>query len=147
MDWHITDTGNESSGWTGYTWNPDLFPDPQRFLDEIKDLGLKTALNLHPAEGVYPHEEQYEEMAKAMGMDPSTKTPIPFDIADPKFTQAYLDILHHPLEEKGIDFWWMDWQQGTKTTLEGLDPLFWLNHLHFYDRARDGKTRPFIFSR
>ncbi len=147
MDWHITETGNESSGWTGYTWHPKLFPDPQRFLDEIKELGLKTALNLHPASGIHPHEDQYEDMARAMGVDPKTKDPIPFDIADPQFTQAYLDILHHPLEEMGVDFWWMDWQQGTQSTLEGLDPLFWLNHLHFYDLARDGKKRPFIFSR
>ena len=41
----------------------------------------------------------------------------------------------------------MDWQQGTQTTLEGLDPLGWLNHLHFYDLGRDGRKRPFIFSR
>ena len=51
------------------------------------------------------------------------------------------------LEEQGIDFWWIDWQQGDRTTLPGLDPLYWLNHLHFYDLARDGKRRPFIFSR
>jgi alpha-glucosidase (family GH31 glycosyl hydrolase) len=147
MDWHIVDTGNPSSGWTGYTWNPDLFPEPQRFLNELNEMGLKTALNLHPASGVYPHETQYEAFAEQLGIDPGTEQPIPFDIADPKFTKAYFEILHHPLEEMGVDFWWMDWQQGTKTTVEGLDPLFWLNHLHFYDRARDGITRPFIFSR
>jgi len=147
MDWHIVDTGNESSGWTGYTWNPDLFPEPQRFLDELDELGLRTALNLHPALGVYPHEAQYETMAESMGVDPKSKEPIHFDIADPEFTQAYFEILHHPLEAMGIDFWWLDWQQGTKTTIEGLDPLFWLNHLHFNDLGRDGQKRPFIFSR
>ena len=42
----------------------------------------------------------------------------------------------------GVDFWWIDWQQGDKTKMPGLDPLFWLNHLHFYDLARDGKRRP-----
>ncbi len=31
--------------------------------------------------------------------------------------------------------------------LSGLDPLWWLNHLHFYDLGRDGRKRPFIFSR
>ena len=147
MDWHIVDTGNESSGWTGYTWNDELFPEPKRFLDEIHDLGLKTGLNLHPASGIHPHEAQYKNMAERLGVDPKTKKPIPFNIADPIFTNAYFEVLHHPLEDLGVDFWWLDWQQGTKTTLEGLDPLFWLNHLHFYDRARDGETRPFIFSR
>jgi len=147
MDWHIVDTGNASSGWTGYTWNPDLFPNPEQFLDEIHKMDLKTALNLHPALGIYPHEAQYEEMARRLGRDPKSQEPIPFDIADPEFTKAYFEVLHHPLEEIGVDFWWLDWQQGTKTTVEGLDPLFWLNHLHFYDLARDGKKRPFIFSR
>ena len=147
MDWHIVDTGNESSGWTGYSWNPDLFPHPQEFFDKINDLGLRTSLNLHPALGVYPHESQYAAMAKQMGVNPDTKQPIPFDIADQKFTQAYFELLHHPLEQMGVDFWWIDWQQGKKSKIEGLDPLFWLNHLHFYDRSREGKKRPFIFSR
>ena len=147
MDWHIVETGNESSGWTGYTWNLDLFPDPQGFLDDLHSLGLKTALNLHPASGIYPHEQQYPRMAERLGLDPNTKQPIPFDIASPEFTAAYFDILHHPLEEMGVDFWWLDWQQGTHSSLTGLDPLFWLNHLHFYDLNRDGKKRPFIFSR
>lgn len=147
MDWHIVETGNESSGWTGYTWNSKLFPDPQGFLEGLHDLGLKTALNLHPASGVYPHEKQYYAMAERMGVNPMSKQPIPFDIANPEFTEAYFDVLHHPLEEMGVDFWWMDWQQGTNSSLAGLDPLFWLNHLHSYDRNRDGSRRPFIFSR
>ncbi|MDY6846656.1 MAG: glycoside hydrolase family 31 protein, partial [Chloroflexota bacterium] len=102
---------------------------------------------LHPAQGVYPHETGYEEMALRVGIDPKSQEPIPFNIADPKFTQAYFEVLHYPLEDMGVDFWWLDWQQGTRTSIEGLDPLFWLNHLHFFSRARDGKTRPFIFSR
>ena len=29
MDWHIVDVPMESGGgWTGYTWNNDLFPNP-----------------------------------------------------------------------------------------------------------------------
>ena len=56
MDWHITKTGNDSKGWTGYTWNRDLFPDPQGFIAWLHSQGLRTALNLHPAVGVYPHE-------------------------------------------------------------------------------------------
>ncbi len=147
MDWHITKTGNRSSGWTGYTWNKELFPDHVGFINWLHQQGLKTSLNLHPADGIHPHEAAYEAMARAMDIDPTTQEPVPFDIADPKFTQAYFEILHHPMEQEGIDFWWMDWQQGTMSKLPALDPLWWLNHLHFYDLARHGNKRPFVFSR
>ena len=173
MDWHITKTGNASSGWTGYTWNRELFPDPEGFIRWLHEQGLRTALNLHPAKGIYSHEGQYEQMAKWMGKDPATKKPIPFDISDPHFMEGYFEILHHPYEEilipspspeggrervplsngrggrgeGGIDFWWMDWQQGKKSKVDGLDPLWFLNHLHYYDLGRDGHKRPFVFSR
>ncbi len=147
MDWHLTNTGNESTGWTGYTWNKELFPDPPAFIAALHQRGLKTAMNLHPAEGIHAHEAQYADLARALGLDPQTEAPIPFNIADPKFTQAYFDLLHHPYEKEGVDFWWMDWQQGRLSDLPGLDPLWWLNHLHFHDLARGGQKRPFIFSR
>ncbi len=146
MDWHITETGNRSSGWTGYTWNRDLFPDPEGFIRWLHQQGLRTALNLHPAEGVHPHEAAYPAMARHMGVDPESGEPIVFDLADPQFADGYFRLLHHPLEEQGVDFWWLDWQQGTLSSLPGLDPLWWLNHLHFYDRMRNGR-RGFIFSR
>ena len=147
MDWHLVQTGNLCSGWTGYTWNRDLFPDPPAFIAALHERGIKTALNLHPAEGVHDHEAAYAAMCARLGVDPKLKQPVPFDIADPQFARAYFELLHHPQEEDGVDFWWIDWQQGTDSSLSGLDPLFWLNHLHFYDLARNGDRRPFIFSR
>ena len=147
MDWHTTQTGNRSVGWTGYTWNRDLFPDPAGFIAWLHEQGLRTALNLHPADGVHPHEEAYAEMAAAVGIDPATGEPVEFDSVDPRFVEAYFKFLHHPQEAIGVDFWWLDWQQGKQSKLQGLDPLWWLNHLHFYDLGRDGVKRPFIFSR
>ncbi len=148
MDWHITDTGGIHNGWTGYTWNRHLFPDPAGFMRWLHQQGLRTALNLHPADGVGAHEEAYAAVATRMGVDPSTQQTIPFDIANPTFAKAYLEELHHPHEANGVDFWWMDWQQGHTTSLKGLDPLWWLNHLHFNDLGREGTgKRPFIFSR
>ena len=154
MDWHLTETGNDSTGWTGYTWNRDLFPDPPTLIRHIHERGLRTALNLHPAEGIHDHEAQYETFALQLGRDPDTREPIPFDLSDPKFSKAYFELLHHPKEADGLDFWWIDWQQGSLSSLPGLDPLFWLNHLHFLDMARpwdesgdSERARPFIFSR
>jgi alpha-glucosidase (family GH31 glycosyl hydrolase) len=147
MDWHLVDLGNGISGWTGYTWNRELCADPESFLNSLHKMGLKTSLNLHPADGVRAHEEGYEEMSLRLGRDPSTRQPIPFDIGDPAFAQAYFGVLHHPHEKAGVDFWWIDWQQGKECRIEGLDPLWWLNHLHAYDMTRDGLKRPFILSR
>ncbi len=145
MDWHITSTGNESRGWTGYTWNRELFPEPERFVQFLHSQGLKTALNLHPADGIHPHEALYPQFAQWMGV--GEMKPVAFAIEDPKFTQAYFEMLHHPFEDQGIDFWWMDWQQGRTSGKQGLDPLWWLNHLHFYDLMRNGSRRGFVFSR
>lgn len=147
MDWHLTDIDSKyGSGWTGYTWNRNFFPEPERFLQELHRRGIRVTLNVHPADGIRAHEEMYPEMAKAMGVDAKKELPVVFDIADEKFIEHYFDIVHHPLEDMGVDFWWIDWQQGSVSTKEGLDPLWMLNHYHFLDIGRDRK-RPMTFSR
>lgn len=147
MDWHLVDIDQRyGSGWTGYTWNKEYFPDPARFLGELHRRGMHTTLNVHPAEGVKAHEEMYVQIAEAMGVDHVHGDPVKCDLADPKFLENYFTYLHHPREAEGVDFWWVDWQQGTSTKVEGLDPLWILNHYHSLDNARDGK-RPMILSR
>ena len=147
MDWHLVDIDPQyGSGWTGYTWNKEFFPDPKRFLKRLHDRGMKITLNVHPADGIQPHEEMYEEMAEAMGVDSKDKIPVICDPANSKFIEAYFKYLHHPREEEGVDFWWIDWQQGSNSKIEGLDPLWIFNHFHFLDSKRNGK-RPMTFSR
>ena len=147
MDWHLVDIpAKYGSGWTGYTWNRALFPDPARFLGKLHEMGLHTTLNVHPADGVRGHEEAYLPMAKALGVDWEKEDKIPFDAGNRKFLEAYFKYLHHPNEERGVDFWWLDWQQGSRGGAKGIDTLWLLNHLHFLDSGRDGKT-PLTFSR
>ena len=165
MDWHysinvdeecgISQNGKNSEeyvgkpqvnlGWTGYTWNKRLFPDYKALLAEIEEKGLKITLNLHPADGVRWWEEQYEEMATALRKDPATLEKIPFDIADSDFVNAYFSVLHKPFEYDGVAFWWIDWQQGRESKMEGLDPLWSLNHYHYLDNAQN-HTSPLILS-
>ena len=157
MDWHPTfgvrwwenkkDPSGQVLGWTGYSWNPLYFPDPAGFLSWVHQHGLKATLNMHPASGVQPFEQRYPEMARAMGIDPATKQYVPFDIANKKFATNYMNILHHPLEKLGIDFFWLDWQQEPMdTSLTGLTNTWWLNYVHFTDMEREGK-RPLLFHR
>lgn len=169
VDWHYSDNVDEEKqitaqgkntkdrgclptaetariGWTGYSWNQRLFPDYRAFLKELKARNLKITLNLHPSFGVRYYEDMYAEMATAMGVDPATERVIDFNISNPAFLKAYLEILHHPYERDGVDFWWIDWQQGSVSEMDGLDPLWALNHYHYLDNGR--KTDfPLIMSR
>jgi len=147
MDWHLRDIHPKyGKGWTGYTWNTELFPDPSAFMAGLHNRNLKVTLNLHPAEGVQPHEQMYHAMSCALGRDPDKKQPIHFDFCDQSFIEVYFSYLHHPQEENGVDFWWIDWQQGSASRFPGADPVWMLNHFHFLDNARNGK-RPMILAR
>ena len=151
MDWHLVDDvdtkyGGAKRGWTGYTWNKKFFPDPERFMKRLHDKNMKVTLNVHPADGVRDFEEIYPKMAKAMGIDPASEKPVEFDASSPEFMKVYFDVLCHDLEREGVDFWWIDWQQGTNSKMDGLDPLWILNHFHYLDSAWKG-TRPMTFSR
>ncbi len=134
------------SGWTGYTWNKNFFPDPAEFMGWLHEHGMKITLNVHPADGIRAFEEPYQRIAEKMGIDPESELPVQFDPADPHFMEVYLKDLHHPLEEEGVDFWWLDWQQGTLTKVPGLDPLWMLNHYHYLDSNWKG-SRSITFSR
>ncbi|MFE7439664.1 TIM-barrel domain-containing protein [Streptomyces chartreusis] len=148
MDWHRVGSvpPQYGTGWTGYSWERSLVPDPTAFLGELHSRNLRTTLNLHPADGVRAFEDAYPAVARAVGVDPATEATIPFDLTDRAFLDAYFRHLHHPLEDQGVDFWWIDWQQGSTSRVPGVDPLWLLNHFHFLDSGRDGR-RPMTFSR
>lgn len=175
MDWHYSEYVDESFsitkngkngkeyvgeyavtlGWTGYTWNKDLFPNHKDFLRKIKAKNLKITLNVHPSDGVRFWEDGYAKMAKALGKDSKTQRQISFDFTYDTFINAYFSLLHRPYEKDGVDFWWIDWQQPNiawhdeqekGAQLGDYDPLWALNHYHYLDNAYGGKT-PLILSR
>ena len=181
MDWHetwslwdgerIKDEFGQRTGWTGYTWNKRLFPDPEACLSDLHALHFKTALNLHPAGGIHPYEEPYAAFVedylgrtgdydgpegyvygaqpwhyagteKPVGK-PGQKAPVPFRISQKAWADAYFHSVLHPLEAQGVDFWWLDWQQfKTSRYLPDLNITFWLNHCFFKDKERQGGNAP-----
>ena len=149
MDWHYTykdmqkrlgnDDFGQSRGWTGYTWNRDLFPDPEAFLSNLHEMGYKTALNLHPASGIRPYEECYPAFVEDYlsrtdnydgpagyvfgeggylyaGNDKPVgkagyRASVPYRMSQKEWADAYFGSVIRPLENQGVDFWWLDWQQ------------------------------------
>lgn len=157
MDWHETwglsnnpekDEFGQNKGWTGYTWQKELFPSPENMFEWAHRAGLKTALNLHPASGIQPYEEPYERFCTTYGWERSGE-PVPFRIDEKKWADTYYETVLEPIERQGNDFWWLDWQQW-KTSLwnEGLSNTFWLNHVFFnYALEHHPELRPFIYHR
>ncbi|MDN6491765.1 MAG: alpha-xylosidase, partial [Leuconostoc sp.] len=147
MDWHLTEVPERcGNGWTGYTWDKKLFPNPNRFMKSLHDRGLAITLNVHPADGIRAFEEAYPRVAKRLNLNQEAEEPARFDLSDDTFRMSYFEDVHHPMEEDGVDFWWIDWQQGTKSEVAGLDPLWQLNHYHFLDQ-KNRKHDPLILSR
>lgn len=140
MDWH-------RDGWTGWSWNRKLLPDAEELLPWLHSQGLHVTLNLHPADGVGPQEDQYAAFMRDMGADPSAKQTLPFDAGDKKYMDTLFADVFAPLEKNGVDFWWLDWQQYPFTrSVPDLTNLFWLNTL-LYDHTAQGGQRGLSFSR
>lgn len=155
MDWHNTDSMNVGpdefgykKGWTGWSWNERLFPDPDNFIAWLKRKKIKTTLNLHPASGIASFETQYSDFAKRVGFDTGTRKNIPFIGSDKIFMKTYFDLLLHPIEKQGVDFWWVDWQQYQQDKkIKELPYLWWVNYTMFSDMEKNRTQRPIVFNR
>lgn len=140
MDWH-------KAGWTGWSWNRALIPHPRALLQWYHQQGLHDTLNLHPADGVGPQEDYYAQFMRDMGADPASGKTIPFDAANKKYMDTLFQDIVDPLEQEGVDFWWLDWQQYEYTrSIPTLTNLFWLNTLLYRHTAQNG-LRGVSFSR
>ena len=149
MDWHTlgdatTGYGHGGSlGWTGYTWNKQLIPDPEGMLKEFKDDGIHVTLNDHPCDGVREHEECYPAFTKAVGARPDNRKNLPYDAGDRSYMRAIFDTALAPLEKQGVDFWWVDWQQDYiypyVRGVPNLRHLPWLNYLYYQHSAENGR--------
>ena len=178
MDWHETwtlttkkdspkDEFGQRVGWTGYTWQKKLFPNPSNCLQDLHNLGLKTTLNLHPASGIQPYEEPYDRFVKdylsrtsdydgpkGYIKEDGSKAPVPFRIDDQAWADAYFNSVIRPFERQGVDFWWLDWQQWKLSKyVPNLSNTFWLNYTFFNDMVRQSESegiyarRPVIYHR
>ncbi len=140
MDWH-------KDGWTGWSWNRKLLPDAEDLLKWFHDQKLFVTLNLHPADGVGPHEDAYAAFMREMGQSPSSRVTLPYDAGSKRYLDALFKHTHVPLEKEGVDFWWLDWQQEEFTrSIPDLANLTWLNQ-YYYQHTGSGDRRGLSFSR
>lgn len=142
MDWH-------KAGWTGWTWNTSLISSPTSLLNYMHTHKLKTALNLHPADGIGSGDQNFDKMCADLGLNKSTTDKIPWNLEDSTFYRTFFKNLMRVREKEGVDFWWLDWQQDlTSKYITGLGQTFWLNHVYYNDmKNQRPDRRPVIFHR
>ena len=67
-------------------------------------------MNLHDADGVKPYDDKFVNLCHALGLDPNTTKEIPNEICSSlKYAHGLEDLVVKPLEDMGVDFWWIDW--------------------------------------
>lgn len=129
--------------WSGFSFDRKYFPIPESFLGWCKAKGVHNGFNLHFQSGLVKHEEDpvtWGRFARAMDL-PAAAEYVAFD----PLNQTYSAGFHHevlaPLERTGVDFWWLDWQQGEAyfagSAVPEANPTFWLNYV--YGSQPDGR--------
>lgn len=173
VDWH-------TSGWCGWDWNQEYFPNPPAFLKWGHDIGLHFGANVH-VEGLSCRDSQFPALCAARGLDPAEvkagkifaiKNPtirwifetwhpdnvasfkatpeeleegwLLFNLAEKEQAKQFMEVLHSPREEDGIDFWWID---GKNATHPGVHPQLWTNHVYYTHLEAEKQRRALILSR
>ena len=139
-DWHYRTVGAYKDLKAGFTFNKELFPEPDKMIEEFHKRGIRVGLCVNPTNGIYPHEEYYKNIAEALGLQESKI--ILFDPLNPKLLDIMFKMLLHPLEAKGVDFFWND-----STGDNNITKLWALNHYMFLDSGRANNKRPMLLGR
>ncbi len=137
-DWHIRVRENNSHLRTGFTFNGELFKNPTELVNKLHSRHIRLGVNINPIEGFYPIDAFYPTALKYLPA--SANGVIPFNVYDAKTVDVYLKVFIHPLDNYGIDFFWIDWYDKNRTKELAL-----LKHYHFYDMMRNYKRRPMVY--
>ncbi len=151
-------------GWTGYSWDRFIFPDPQGFIDAVHSRGVAMTISDHPADGIRDHEDTYPEFMAELEMAGYTEEvpDVPkyisktekenygrgvknfrYNAGSKAYMDAYFKTTMDKLNDMGVDFWWLDWQQDYLYPevhgIKGLTHLEWLNYLYYNHFRREGQ--------
>jgi hypothetical protein len=108
--------GRGCNGWDGFTFNRTLFPDPKRFFDRVHSEGVKMILSVHMQNGIDHCQEQFREMATAMGYSSqriAANWTINCTMDNATYVRAFFDKIVDSAPVKGTaDYWWLDYPGG-----------------------------------
>lgn len=136
--WHIKDANDYNLYRTGFSFNRELFPNPEEFVKYMHDRGVRVGVNIDPSEGVRKEEDRYLNIAQELNI--ADGVTIPYNVFDKNFMALYVKHLIDPLLDLGVDVYWLDY----KKDLEAIQTLQYYYNKDF-DRMKD--TRPLVLTR
>ncbi len=152
LEWH-------QRGWYGFEWDQKHIPAPDELLKFLRERDIHTTFNIHP-DKVPIEDSRYLAFLAAAGIEPAaaaakveyegaSRVPVfgDFDVSNPRHARAFMDVLHKPVQDQGVDFWWIDGSAPVRN-IANLDSQLWTNHIyHEHMKANYPDRRSMIFSR
>lgn len=145
LEWH-------QRGWFGYDWDTSHIHDPGGFLKFLRKQGIHTTLNLHPS-GIPVEDSRFGKFIETAGVEVNPKRMNPnlpvfhgYEFGVRRQAEAYMNVMLKPVEQQGVDFWWMDGDVPCPSVK--VDSQFWTNHVfqQHIDRELPDR-RSMVFSR
>lgn len=136
--WHIKDKKNYNLYRTGFSFNRELFPNPQEFINYMHERGVHIGLNFDPIEGIRKEEDRYLNFAEELNV--AGGVTIPFNVFDKNFMALYVKHLIDPLLDIGVDIYWLDYKKD-------LNTIQALEYYYNKDFERMKKFRPLVLTR
>lgn len=135
-NWHVkTDLPQ-----TGYSFNKSLFKDPEAFVKYMHERGIRVGLTIDPSEGISRKEPGYYNIKSHLEWNEDNN--IPFNVFNENLVMEYFHELINPLNEIGIDFFFIDYyNKKDKETLRAL------NYYHFNDYKKYASQRGMLLGR
>lgn len=152
LEWHMR-------GWHGFDWNPHTIQDPAAFVDYLRQRKVHVTMNVHP-DAVPADDSRFGQFVQEAGVEPAglhdrlehddfdkTLKFRGFDVSREDHATAFLDVLHKPVQDQGIDFWWIDGHAPVERCAN-IDPLFWTSYVYQkHMKVNYSHQRPIILTR
>jgi hypothetical protein len=130
--------------WSGYDEDSEQMPDPQGFFHWALEKGFHVTTNEHFGPLTPENDHHFNAIRELMGLPLETKE-IPHDLANKKYAEAFMGLLHRPRLDMGMAFWWQDGWASAK--MPGLDPALWTRHIEYEGSEKITGKRAFDFCR
>jgi len=133
--WHKEVQNGKELLKTGFSFNNNYYKAPPEMIKYLHAKGIHVGLSINPFDGIYPIEDNYDKVISYL---PTIENGVvPFNVYNSKVVDVYLKLLIHPLDNLGVDFYFIDYN----TDLEKINAL---KFYQFNDMSRNYQRRPMI---